>query len=91
MSKAANDNGSRRIMYRREGMGPGLKILVSAVQSRPCPPVFSGSCLSRNSPPDVRLVSVHFKPLPPRKDDILERLLSPRLTPGPFTEANAGA
>jgi len=25
-------------------MGPGLKILVSAVQSRPCPPWFSESC-----------------------------------------------
>ena len=30
-------------------MGPGLKILVSAVQSRPCPPLLSGSCPSVNS------------------------------------------
>ena len=37
MSKAPNDNGSRQIMYLREGMGSGLKILVSAVQSPPCP------------------------------------------------------
>ena len=36
-SKGANDNGSRRIMSLREGMWSGLKILVSAVQSRPCP------------------------------------------------------
>lgn len=28
-SKWANDNGSRRIMYLKEGMGSGLKILVS--------------------------------------------------------------
>jgi hypothetical protein len=38
MSKAANDNGSRRIMYLMEGMGSGLKILVSAVRSRPQQP-----------------------------------------------------
>ena len=48
MSKAANDNGSRGITYLREGMGSGLKILVSAVQSRPCPPLFSTSCASLN-------------------------------------------
>jgi hypothetical protein len=29
--------------------GIGLKILVSAVQSRPCPPLFSNSCPSENS------------------------------------------
>src|SRR5713101_9265960 len=46
MSKAANDNGSRRIMYLKEGTESGLKILVSAVQSRPCPPLFSASCPS---------------------------------------------
>jgi len=28
------------------GMASGLKILVSAVQSRPCPPLFSASCPS---------------------------------------------
>src|SRR2546428_11823560 len=46
MSKVANDNGSRRIMYLSQGMEAGLKILVSAVQSRPCPPLFSASCPS---------------------------------------------
>ena len=40
-SKHANQNGSRQIMYLWEGMEWGLKILVSAVQSRPCPPCFS--------------------------------------------------
>jgi hypothetical protein len=40
-SKVANENGSRQIMYLVAGMGPGLRILVSAVQSRPCPPYFS--------------------------------------------------
>src|SRR6266852_8022927 len=29
------------------GKRMGLKILVSAVQSRPCPPLFSGTCPSR--------------------------------------------
>ena len=38
MSKIVNDNGTRQIMYLSEGMESGLKILVSAVQSRPCPP-----------------------------------------------------
>src|SRR5262250_519725 len=55
-SKGANDNGSRRIMSLTEVMGSGLKILVSAVQSRPCPPLFSASCPLRNSP------SVEFVP-----------------------------
>ncbi len=32
MSKAANDNGSRRIMYLMAEMGPGLKILCSFPQ-----------------------------------------------------------
>jgi hypothetical protein len=50
MSKVANDNGSRRIMSLGEGMGSGLKILVSAVQSRPCPPLFSSTCPSRIIP-----------------------------------------
>jgi hypothetical protein len=44
--KVANENRSRRIMYLMVGMVSGLKILVSAVQSRPCPPLFSGSCPS---------------------------------------------
>jgi len=39
-AKVANDNGSRRIMSLKEGVVSGLKILVSAVQSRPCPPFF---------------------------------------------------
>jgi len=37
-SKVANESGSRQIMYLMVGMGSGLKILVSAVQSRPFPP-----------------------------------------------------
>ena len=45
-SKVANDNGSRQIRYLMAGMASGLKILVSAVQSRPCPPLFSNSCPS---------------------------------------------
>src|SRR5882724_5539034 len=36
--------------------GIGLKILVSAVQSRPCPPFFSAGCPLRNSP------SIEFVP-----------------------------
>ncbi len=36
--KIANKNESRLIMYLMVGMVSGLKILVSAVQSRPCPP-----------------------------------------------------
>ena len=47
--KVANENGSRRIMSLREGREWGLKILVSAVQSRPCPPFLSTSCPSVNS------------------------------------------
>ncbi len=31
----------------------GLKILVSAVQSRPCPPFLSGSCLASNFFPSL--------------------------------------
>jgi hypothetical protein len=46
-TKGANDNESRRIMSLRAGMGSGLKILVSVVQFRPCPPLFSSSCRSR--------------------------------------------
>jgi len=34
MSKAANDNRSRRIMYLKEGMGSGLKILCSLFSHR---------------------------------------------------------
>ncbi len=49
-SKIANRNGSRLIMYLMAGMVSGLKILVSAVQSRPCPPFFSTGCPLRNSP-----------------------------------------
>jgi len=45
-SKGANENESRRIMCLMVGMASGLKILVSAVQSRPCPPLFSASCPS---------------------------------------------
>jgi len=45
--KVVNENGSRRIMYLTVGLGPGLKILVSAVQSRPCPPLISANCPSR--------------------------------------------
>src|SRR3984893_10426265 len=45
-SKGANDNGLQQIIYLMLGMASGLKILVSAVQSRPCPPLFSGSCPS---------------------------------------------
>ena len=37
-SKIASDNGSRQIMSLREGMGSGLKILASAVRSRPQQP-----------------------------------------------------
>ena len=48
MLKVANDNGLRRIMYLSEGMEAGLKILVSAVQSRPCPPLFSNTWPSVN-------------------------------------------
>src|SRR5215470_7820872 len=54
-SKGANDNGSRRIISLREGIRSGLKILVSAVQSRPCPPSFPARCLLRN-PPSVEFV-----------------------------------
>ncbi len=43
-SKGANENESRRIMCLMVGMASGLKILVSAVQSRPCPPLFSSTC-----------------------------------------------
>jgi hypothetical protein len=56
MSKVANDNGSRRIMHLREGMEAGLKILVSAVQSRPCPPLFSGSY------PSLKFHRIEFVP-----------------------------
>jgi len=49
-SKIANRKGSRLIMYLMMGMVSGLKILVSAVQSRPCPPLFSTSCPLQNSP-----------------------------------------
>src|SRR5712692_10250386 len=45
-SKGANENESRRIMCLMVGMASGLKILVSAVQSRPCPPLFSNTCPS---------------------------------------------
>ncbi len=45
MSKAANDNGSRRIMSLREGRRSALKIVVSAVQSRPSPAFFSATYL----------------------------------------------
>jgi diguanylate cyclase (GGDEF)-like protein len=47
-SKVANENESRRITHLMVGMVPGLKILVSAVQSRPCPPFLSTSCPSVN-------------------------------------------
>ena len=47
--KVANESGSRQIMYLMVGVGCGLKILVSAVQSRPCPPLFSTSCPFPNS------------------------------------------
>ena len=50
MPKVANENGLRRIMYLMVGRASGLKILVSAVQSRPCPPFFSAGCPLRNSP-----------------------------------------
>jgi len=46
--KGTHHNGSQQIMSLWEGMGLGLKILVSAVQSRPCPPLFSSSCPSVN-------------------------------------------
>jgi hypothetical protein len=36
--KGTHHNGSQQIMSLWEGMGLGLKILVSAIQSRPCPP-----------------------------------------------------
>jgi len=49
-SKIANRNGSRLIMYLMAGMVSGLKILVSAVQSRPCPPLLSTSCPPVNFP-----------------------------------------
>jgi len=54
--KVPNDSKSRGIMYLKEEMGLGLKILVSAVQSRPCPPLFPASCRRRNSP------SIEFVP-----------------------------
>ena len=39
--KAANHNGYRQIIRPTRERGTGLKILVSAVQSRPSPPFFS--------------------------------------------------
>ncbi len=38
--KAADHNGYQQIIRPRRGMLAGLKILVSAVQSRPSPPFF---------------------------------------------------
>ncbi len=60
MSKVANDNGSRRIMYLSQGMEAGLKILVSAFQSRPCPPLFPGSCASLIFPRREFVTRSHF-------------------------------
>jgi hypothetical protein len=45
-SKGANHNGYDQIIRPGRGMRAGLKILVSAVQSRPSPPFISNSCSS---------------------------------------------
>jgi hypothetical protein len=39
--KIADHNGYQQIISPSQGMQAGLKILVSAVQSRPSPPVFN--------------------------------------------------
>jgi len=64
MSKAANDSGSRRVMYLREGMEAGLKILCAAplhacqpdqVPARGNPiPIFPG-----NSHAHSHLIPIH--------------------------------
>jgi hypothetical protein len=46
--KAAGHNGWQQITPASREMGAGLKILVSAVQSRPSPPFISNSCPSAN-------------------------------------------
>ena len=42
--KATDYNGNRQVIRPSPAMEAGLKILVSAVQSRPSPPFFSKSC-----------------------------------------------
>ena len=48
--KAVDRNGYQQISRPRRGMWAGLKILVSAVQSRPSPPFISNSCPPENFP-----------------------------------------
>jgi hypothetical protein len=47
-SKLTDHNGYEQIIRRAGGMQAGLKILVSAVQSRPSPPFFSATCPTEN-------------------------------------------
>jgi hypothetical protein len=49
--KASDHNGYQRITRLTWGVQAGLKILVSAVQSRPSPPFFSATCSSENFSP----------------------------------------
>jgi hypothetical protein len=46
--KTTDHNGYQQIIGPSRGMQAGLKILVSAVQSRPSPPFISASCPSEN-------------------------------------------